>query len=287
MTVPSVTPGGEIEADWGNAVATELNGVTATAAGKVSKSGDTMTGNLQINDGGLKLNGTGYQARTIELQNAGIRQIDIMENTEGGYFAIRRFTADGTAVVARIEITPNGNISLFDSTRVLVPPINGIQQPAQVTAYNPTTGQLAIGGHEIGDTGLRNITNLLAAGWDTQYGQQLTLRRSGNTVYLGGDINTGATPANSFLTLPLGFFPMAVPSSFEVGFMLRSEMDEAKAQWYRVVHYSGEIIPVWQPMAPQTPYCRFHATWLTNQAWPTSLPGVVMAATQADEGESE
>ena len=300
MTVPNVAPGGEIEADWGNAVANEVNGVTATAAGKVSKAGDRLTGNLWFegNNPAIVFEGGGITRIAFADYPYGPTRLMIERNATTGQLSISQYNAAGAWERYVLVVNGDGTAGILTTNLVIPATINHPDSAVRkdyldaqlaniVTASDPTTGRLAIGGHEIGDTGLRNITNLLAAGWDTGYGQQVTLRRSGNVVYLGGDMNTGLTPPNSFLTIPYGFWPMAVPSSFEVGFLLKSEMNEERAQWFRIVHYTGEVIPVWQPMAPQTPYCRFHVTYMTNQPWPTSLPGVAPATAMMPEDESE
>jgi len=136
---------------------------------------------------------------------------------------------------------------------------------------NPATGRLVIGGHELGDTGFRNVAGLLGAGW-TATGP-LVLHRTGRTVFFGGDVSTGATPAATMITLPAGFWPIST-GAFTVGFLLRNEPDESKAQWYRILTTDGRVFSVWEAMAPNQSYCRFGVTFTTDNGWPSTLPGV-------------
>jgi len=237
----------------------------------VSQSGDTMTGVLAFN-------GDFYFNRQIEFRSGGVRQTDILENTEGGYFAIRKFNSAGTVVMGAIEMAPSGTVTISSAVGLAVPPVSGPTQAAQVTAYNATTGQRQIAGVEVGDTGLRNIDGLLGTDWVVIAGEGgVILRRSGNTVQFSGQVQTGATPAASMLSLPAGFRPINAIGYHSEGFLVRAENDvqwESFSQWYRIRSYDGYVFPVWKPMAPWLAYVRWSHTFMTGDAWPTTLPGV-------------
>lgn len=84
---------------------------------------------------------------------------------------------------------------------------------AQVTALDPTTGRLAIGGIEMGDTGWRDVTGDLLNGWATAV--SVKMRRVGSTVYLNLYLMDAASASsNNALSLPIGF---RVGSSVAIG----------------------------------------------------------------------
>ena len=76
-------------------------------------------------------------------------------------------------------------------------------QAAQVTASDPTTGQLAIGGVEIGDTNWRDVTADLLHGWTAS---ELRVRRTGSIVHVQMTLGDAAAATDDDLySLPTGF----------------------------------------------------------------------------------
>jgi len=65
---------------------------------------------------------------------------------------------------------------------VTVPAATAANHAAVVTAIDATTGRLAIGGREVGDTGWRDISSLLSTGWTLGTNGVFRIRRVGNVV---------------------------------------------------------------------------------------------------------
>jgi len=151
---------------------------------------------------------------------------------------------------------------------------------------DPTTGRLAIGGKEIGSTGTRDIAALLQPGWIAIAGN-LMLRRSGDTVFLGGDMNTGPTPSANIVVLPYGFRPITILHQVCISFILAAAgMEQHKNQLYQISN-DGLVTHMFAPMAPNTQYVRFGVTFMTADPWPTTLPGSLMAAAKPADEEEE
>ena len=116
---------------------------------------------------------------------------------------------------------------------------------------------------EYGDTGLRDISNLLldATG-------PVSIRRIGNTVYLNVKGITPASTLNSGSTfldvLPVGFRPME-RRDFANMSTIRDGVSRSMFQ------FPTGAMGVWVPSTSDKYY--FQHSWLTANAWPTSLPG--------------
>ena len=86
---------------------------------------------------------------------------------------------------------------------VVVPTANAAGEAAQVTAIDPTTGRLAIGGIEMGDTGWRDIKSTLTNGW---VAGAFAIRRVGCTIWVRmQSVSAAAATSNSIILLPVGF----------------------------------------------------------------------------------
>ena len=116
---------------------------------------------------------------------------------------------------------------------------------------------------EYGDTGLRDISNLLlnATG-------PVSIRRIGSTVYLNVKGITPASTLNSgapFLdALPVGFRPME-----RRDFANMSNIREGVSR--SMFQFPTGAMGVWVPSTSDKYF--FQHSWLTTNAWPTSLPG--------------
>ena len=116
---------------------------------------------------------------------------------------------------------------------------------------------------EYGDTGLRDISNLLLNATGS-----ISIQRIGQVVYLNAK---GITPASTlgsgstFLgDLPVGFRPME-----RRDFATMSTIKDGVSR--SMFQFPSGAMGVWVPST--TDKYLFQHTWLTANAWPTSLPG--------------
>lgn len=116
---------------------------------------------------------------------------------------------------------------------------------------------------EYGDTGLRDISNLLL-----NSSGSISIQRIGQVVYLNAK---GITPAS---TLGSG---AAFLGTLPVGFRLRERRDFATMSNIRegvsrsMYQFPSGTMGVWVPSTGDKYF--FQHTWLTTDAWPASLPG--------------
>lgn len=114
---------------------------------------------------------------------------------------------------------------------------------------------------EYGDTGWRNISSLLPATWT---GEVALTRAQNRVTIIGTNIRPGETGNTYLLELPAGFRPAGTTTG--VG-------DETGA--YRPLYgysYSPYNLQV-RSIAAANSWVNFSITYVTNDPWPTSLPG--------------
>ena len=128
------------------------------------------------------------------------------------------------------------------------------------------------------DTGQRNISTLLVNGW-VQYGSPtaypISLRRFGRTVTLSGLIVNPAAQAlgGVVFTGYAGFSPTHMV-------FLPALLGAGNAHFSVTVNGAGQLAVGAAYTANS--YVAIHASWLTNEAWPTTLPGTpALAADRA------
>ena len=116
---------------------------------------------------------------------------------------------------------------------------------------------------EYGDTGLRDISNLLL-----NSSGSISIQRIGQVVYLNAK---GIVPASTlgsgstFLgALPVGFRPME-----RRDFATMSNIREGVSR--SMYQFPTGAMGVWVPSTSDKYF--FQHTWLTTNTWPTSLPG--------------
>jgi len=130
------------------------------------------------------------------------------------------------------------------------------------------TGRLAIGGHEIGDTGWRNVNANLENGWTTP--GVWMIRRTGDMVSIGVEYNNldaSAATSNRFYTIPTGFRSLGY---------VHAVAGVADASLYGLIRIDGVSdhgIVLLTPVYTGQPVVRPSASWPTKDPWPTVLPG--------------
>ena len=162
---------------------------------------------------------------------------------------------------AKMSVTA---MDLSGNATVLIPAATGANQAAQVTAYDAVTGQLAVGGHEVGDTGWRNVAADIETGFSVT---SMGLKRTANVVEMYFLVLATTGTSGTIYTLPTGFRPDA-PTNL------------TRLVWHTgtspAVMYRGQIGAVgavdWAGASGVTVYGS--CMWTTGDTWPASLPGV-------------
>lgn len=231
------------------------------ADGKVAKTGDTMTGDLTISKAiaNLRLYDS---AGTVDQRHARIQM-------SGTNLAVQHLTDASGFVRNMLLLRLNtGQVDATGAASVAVPAATAATHAAQVSAIDATTGRLAIGGKEIGDTGWRNVSSLLATGWTAT---RASLRRTGNTVQVdvnGLTYSSGGT--STAMILPTGF------RSYFTGGTLFPYTDQPGAAAAATVTGQGDVSSSGAVLVStlETAGVSASFTFTTTNAWPTTLPGV-------------
>lgn len=174
--------------------------------------------------------------------------------------------ADGTSVTCRVD-NLRGSLS------------------AQITASDPATGQFAVGGYEVGDTGWRDVTS--SAVFVNGASPTILLRRTGNVVSIQvyGQIITAAPTgevASQWTTsalntvVPTGFRGTAANSVISASGSTGSLTRPIVLNWNRATAGgSGGGFAVWTragAVGSTSVYAEF--VYQTPDTWPATLPGV-------------
>lgn len=115
------------------------------------------------------------------------------------------------------------------------------------------------GGAAVQDTGWRHITAPFAG--------ELAIRRIGNIVYaVGENLRPAATGDNVLMALPSGFRPSGGKSPVGVGF------EGTTLRQVQAFDYSPFNLTV-KAIGAANSWVLFNHTWLTDDAWPSTLPG--------------
>lgn len=156
---------------------------------------------------------------------------------------------------------------------VVVPAGNAANEAAQITAFDATTGRLAIGGYEIGDSGYRSVSSTLES-FLTAVSAAGRIRRTGNVVFFAITSQSAVTKTFTtgawelLYTLPSGFRPeeptmdQLVTGAFEAG-----------TTPPRAGLRGGNPSVLGSATNPRI---YFAGTWTTRDAWPASLPGTAV-----------
>ena len=221
-----------------------FTGTTTTAA-------LTATGDVTVNKSytQIALNAaSAAEPGRILIREGGVTRWQI-EKTATGALGFARYSAAG--------VYQDGPFTLGSDGSVKVPAATAATHAAQVSAIDATTGRLAIGGIEMGDTGWRSVT------LENSWGGVLYVRRTGKTVHAYAATNLNGTSASSNIYYTL-------PSGFTAPFTVYTEVSLS----------SGSSVATWANSAINSAYrstnMRYSAIWTTTDAWPTSLPGTAV-----------
>lgn len=275
----------------------ETGARAALDARHVKKAGDTLSGDLQIQKATPAIVVDSDTATTGRLwfqrNNVNCFALEHPAATPGVLNINRYNPATGAYLSTPLQLRDDGSIH--------VPAITATNQPAQVTAYQASTGRLAIGGREIGDTGWRKVLSWTAGvqdaanqigtihgSWTLSGTGYVQLRRVGNRVFLripfasgntlkktsGGGV-PGITALLTAAVWPSGFGFTTLQRSMGA---LRPSGTPQLSVYYSFAAIQSQVVTTdvrIQVFAQDVELEYFTADWLTEQAWPASLPGVV------------
>lgn len=208
---------------WGNQVAAEVNANTANVATAQADATQALTD-------------------AASAQTAADNAQTVADNAQG--------TADTNSAAI---VTLNSTLATVQTTADAAAPI---------TAEDAPSGQLQIGGIEMGDTGWRDVSADLENGWS---GDNFYIRRIGPVVHVKGNISpTSATDA-TFYTPSTGFGHTDVPG--EQSYFPAMETTSIRQG---SVGVNGIRVSAQGDASNQT----FTFQYVTDDAWPTTLPGV-------------
>lgn len=195
----------------------------------------------------------------LDVGTPAASKVNILTITNTGYIQ----KDDAT----QIRFDPSGAVVLAPAGTVIVPAISGTGQAAQVTAYDATTGRLAIGGVEMGSTGWRDISSLLTNGWAATSGAAVYMKRTGNTVHIGGRLDGSAQTNAQFYTLPSGFQAGVSDASTFVGITGGTTVSAGYMSSTTSLFLNSSLTGI-----------RFGFSFQAQTTWPASLPGTQTTA---------
>lgn len=251
----------------------------------------TMDGNLTISKSGatINVNDTGGVPQVI-LQNNGANAWAILR-LGNGTFALRSYDAAGYALVVNpatgkftvSQAGATGGVELGTSgprlmsgtgspEGVVTAPVGSIWTDTAATtgairwikaSGTGNTGWVV----EHGDTGRRDLSaESLLNSW-TVAASRFSVRRMGNMVEVELLADNTSASANAVYALPSGFRPQAV--TYWGAANRSTTSDDAFS--YSIAGSTGEISITSSQMSGSVGY--ISATYLTADAWPSSLPG--------------
>lgn len=236
----------------------------------VSTTGDQMTGPLSIKSGGAKLEL--WQSTTVDADTGRWQMVvDDVGADHAGRVIFRLQADDGNRIGEPIVVHADGSIVLgatpnpLATPAVYVPAATGAGQAAQVTAFDAATGRLAVGGHEVGDTGPRDLRSTLQNGWSAL---TFSARRIGPVVHV---LVRGLTDGT--VNSCHDFSVIGSPASGSIFTMADATNVGPVVELNRVlVQGSGQFTA----SAAATVEMYGAMTWTTSDPWPAVLPGVAM-----------
>ena len=151
---------------------------------------------------------------------------------------------------------------------VIVPAADAATEAAQVSAIDATTGRLAIGGVELGDTGWRDVTDDCTA---TLTAGAVHIKRQGSRVYIKLTSDARLADTSTYYVLPSGFVPDNDYHFGSFGATRPANLDKITFQRLRNASLSTVQVPA--PYDATAYYVNHTVDVPCSRAWPSSLPG--------------
>ncbi len=256
-------------------------GDIAVTGDYVPVGGGTFTGAITVPDATADGQALAYDqagARVVDVQVYAVGQaVDNRtwrSNNKSANLYIQALDSGGSVKAGAASLYLNGNdgrVQFPNATSVTVPAATAASHAAQVSAIDATTGRLAIGGMEVGDTGWRNVSGDILNGFALNGADAaLSLRRNGDTVKLVGVyINTTGATANTLYAFGTGFRPNLDIYKY-VGWPTFNATNYAAGD---AVRLGGSGVSTIQTTERGAAFAVFTAEFETHDPWPTSLPG--------------
>jgi len=218
-----------------------------------------------------------------------------MTTAYGGFYVRRMSDAGAPGPNSIVVGLADGAVTMTGAPSVSVPAVadGATEAAAQVTARDSGTGQLAIAGIEMGDTGWRDVSTLVEAGWEES---RVFIRRTGMVATMQATVKTADTGTitaycyslpNGFRTARFAFTEDAGSSRAATMGPARDEGGSGTAYLFAISGNSAtsaaatraritDLAGVNQSGNGRT--WSFEATWTVRDAdaWPTSLPGTAV-----------
>ena len=216
---------------------------------------------------------TAATSSVVSFKVAGVRRFAFVRNhigEEADKLTLNKYSAGGAFESQPWKVTRDGAVEMDRAASVLVPAPTAANQAAQTTAIDATTGRMAINGIEMGDTGWRSVTQ--ENGWAFT---EFKIRRIGNQVFCEGvwpiNADDNKTSATVF-TLPWGWQP---------GQLIDHPVRQPGAPPDIFLRSNVGNIQAYNTATSTTIY--FSVSWLTEHAWPSSLPGTATRSAEIEE----
>lgn len=222
--------------------------------------GGTFTGNVDV-EGRLYAEGTIGRLRLVETDQAADEQmIELL--AAGGDLSLR--TSDdlgGLQTEFLRGMRATGEARLTGASLVTVPAATGSGEAAQVSAYDAATGQLAIGGVEMGDTGWRDISTSMLG---TFTADTFQVRRVGDLVEFRFENVTGGANTSLLNAFNAGFRPAG---AIVTGLLSPGTTVTGVSPTVVRFNTSGNMF------VDNTATNYGQVSFTTTATWPTTLPG--------------
>lgn len=247
----------------------------------VNASGDTMTGRLTVtasaNDtlvvkgtgsgGPLMIDAAAGSMGSVVWWRAGSARWYMGMATADDSFRLYKYANGGTAGTALFFNSETGAVSI--NTPLTVPAPTAALQAAQVTAIDATTGRLAIGGIEMGDTGWRDAISLLGNGWTAT---QIRMRRVGASIHIWAiGLNKANATNDAFLLFggSAGYRPDNINGLPLTGPGTTNTTNTVVDTYA----WAGDRICLRRARIPTGETASVWITYTARDPWPISLPG--------------
>lgn len=266
-----VSGGGYVTAQVVDDLVDDVAALQTSVAGKLSKSGDTMTGDLTVSKAAPKVTLEGLSPRfdwKHPSAPSGFRWVRATLNSNGSW-ALDRYDDNETYVATVIGIAGNNVVTFAREVGVGSPSASG--HASRISDITPlaATGLYYRDGDVCGYTGARALDSLVGSGWAPWVGSgstvelNPTIERRGDQVTMAGFVvaQSGGGTGNVF-TLPVGWRPartQIVTTPTDSGSI------QLRIQQAGIVRVIGSV-PAGQSMS-------ISHTWTTDNAPPTSLLG--------------
>lgn len=257
--------------------------IQADVDGKVSKTGDTMSGNLTLTGTNRRIvfdPGAGNVNPGVNFKDsAGTNRSILFYETGAQEVRFTQYSAAGASLGNALTISSvDGTVTASKALTVGSP--TAVGHAPRTTAVDALTGRYAVNGIELGHTGWRDLSSLLHTAWQGA-SSYVAARRQGDQVHWRINLvptTVGTDPTEFPLVIPTGFREQSnSPNIGAFDHLGYTEGDSTGGTLVRPVIvrvHSSELRVVLGSRAPDGfGFIRANFTTYTPDAWFTTLPG--------------